>query len=106
MTEVEGIPPEKTRFIPVGIPEPEADEGRRGGPRASWGSSPGSPLVGLVGTLRRQKAYEVMIEAAEILRREFPRVRVLIAGGGGERGRDREAAPRGADRRAATWRTR
>jgi glycosyltransferase involved in cell wall biosynthesis len=79
MTEVEGIPPEKTRFIPVGIPDPKRTKGDEEA-RAELGIEPGQPVVGLVGTLRRQKAYEVMIEASEILRREFPRVRVFIAG--------------------------
>jgi glycosyltransferase involved in cell wall biosynthesis len=80
MTEIEGIPPEKTRFIPIGIPPPR----RSPHPvdlRAELGIRPEQPLVGLVGTLRPQKAYEVMIEAAEILRCEFPGVRVVIVGG-------------------------
>lgn len=81
MTEVEKIPPEKTRFIPIGIPPPRRTPGRGGELRAELGIGPEPPLVGAVGTLRPQKAYEVMIESALALRREFPDVRLVIIGG-------------------------
>jgi glycosyltransferase involved in cell wall biosynthesis len=80
MTEIEGIPAAKTRFIPIGLPEPRRSRSPEE-VRAELGVEPGRPIVGLVGTLRPQKAYEVMLEAAVILRREFPQARILIAGG-------------------------
>jgi glycosyltransferase involved in cell wall biosynthesis len=90
MTEVEGIPPGKTRYIPLGIPLP-----KRSGPgtdiRAELGIGDEQPVVGLVGFLRPQKAYEVMLEAVPALRERFPGLRVLIVGdevgGSGERSR-------------------
>lgn len=79
MTEIEGIPPEKTRFIPVGIPPPRRSE-HPADLRAELGMGPDQPLVGMVGTLRPQKNYELMFRATLILRREFPDIRVAIAG--------------------------
>lgn len=80
MTEVERIPPAKTRFIPNGIPEQERSASGRD-IRAELGIGPDQPLVGAVGTLRPQKAYDVMIRSALVLRREFPDLRLVIVGG-------------------------
>jgi glycosyltransferase involved in cell wall biosynthesis len=41
---------------------------------------PEQPLVGMVGTLRPQKNYELMFRATLALKREFPGLRVAIAG--------------------------
>lgn len=79
MTEIEGIPPEKTRFIPVGIPPPRRSQ-HSADLRAELGMGPDQPLVGMVGTLRPQKNYELMFRATLKLREEFPDVRVAIAG--------------------------
>jgi glycosyltransferase involved in cell wall biosynthesis len=79
MSEIEHIPPEKTRFIPVGIPPPK----RSANPadlRAELGMGPDQPLIGMVGTLRPQKNYELMFRATQALKREFPGLRVAIAG--------------------------
>jgi glycosyltransferase involved in cell wall biosynthesis len=43
------------------------------------------PVIGAVSRLRWEKAYEVLIRAAALLRPQFPRLRVLIAGNGSER---------------------
>jgi glycosyltransferase involved in cell wall biosynthesis len=80
MTEIEGIPAEKTRFIPIGIPPPQASN-PGADIRAELGIGDDQPLVGAVGTLRPQKAYDVLIRAAAPLRAEFPRVRLVIVGG-------------------------
>ncbi len=85
MTEVEGIPPEKTRYIPIGIPLP-GRAGRDTDIRAELEIDSAQPVVGLVGFLRPQKAYEVMLEAIPALRDRFPGLRVLIVGGEGQRG--------------------
>lgn len=80
MIEIERIPPGVVRFIPNGIPDPpppaRADE-----LRAELGIAPERPLVGMVATLRPQKAYDVLIRAAAELRRAIPEVAVLIVGG-------------------------
>ena len=80
MIEIEKISPETVRFIQNGIPDPQparpAEE-----VRAELGFAPDRPLAVAVGTLRPEKAYESVIEAADILRREIPDVGVLIVGG-------------------------
>jgi glycosyltransferase involved in cell wall biosynthesis len=82
MIEVEGIPPAKTRFIPNGIPAPEPPP-PGGGERVrrELGIPPDAPVIGVVATLRRQKALDVLIEATTALRPEFGGLTVLIAGG-------------------------
>jgi glycosyltransferase involved in cell wall biosynthesis len=84
MIEVERVRPEQIRFIPNGIspaaPVPGDDV------RAELGVGAG-PLIGAVGTLRVQKAYEVLIHASVRLRERHPGLRVVIAGGGPERER-------------------
>jgi glycosyltransferase involved in cell wall biosynthesis len=80
MVEIEKIPPEVTRFIPNGIPDPGKVASDRD-VRAELGIDAGRPLIGMVATLRPQKAYDVLIRAAAELRREIPDVAVLIVGG-------------------------
>jgi glycosyltransferase involved in cell wall biosynthesis len=81
MIEVESIAPEKTRFIPNGIDLEPAHQGAGRGIRQEFGVSPEQPLIGTVATLRSQKALDVLIEAATMLRRAFPDLVVLIVGG-------------------------
>ena len=71
MTEIEHIPPEKTRFIPVGIPPPKRSESPAD-LRAELGMGPDQPLVGMVGTLRPQKNYELMFRATLALAARVP----------------------------------
>jgi glycosyltransferase involved in cell wall biosynthesis len=84
MIEIERVPQERVRFIPNGIaplaPSPGHDL------RDELGLGAG-PLIGAVGTLRAQKAYEVLIHAAASIRLARPDVRVVIVGGGPERER-------------------
>lgn len=80
MTSVEGIPPQKTRFIPNGIPQRKLSEAS-GNLRSELGLRPDHPVVGMVATLRREKAYDVLIQAAGLLRDKVRDVRVLIIGG-------------------------
>ena len=54
--------------------------------RAELGLPRTAPVVLSVGVLRPQKALEVLVDAAAVLRDEFPDVRVLIAGAGPEEG--------------------
>jgi glycosyltransferase involved in cell wall biosynthesis len=51
-----------------------------------------APVVVTVCQLRAEKALEVLLDAAAILRHEFPGLRVLIAGDGGEEDRLRAKA--------------
>jgi glycosyltransferase involved in cell wall biosynthesis len=85
MIEVEGISPDDVRFLPIGIPPLPAPSGRD--VRAELGIEPGVPVVGTVCELRPQKALEVLVEAAALLREQTPGLRVLVAGDGPDRER-------------------
>jgi glycosyltransferase involved in cell wall biosynthesis len=84
MIEIERIPAERIRFIPNGIAPTAPAAGRD--VRAELGVGSG-PLIGAIGTLRAQKAYDVLIRAAASLREKHPGLHVVIAGGGPERER-------------------
>lgn len=81
MAEIVGIPPSKLRFIMPGIP-PLAGPTPGRDVRAELGIPSDAPLVGVVATLRNQKALDILIRAAAQLRHEFPALRVIIVGGG------------------------
>lgn len=83
MIEVERIPPEKVVFVPNGVPDTAAVSGRD--LRPELGIGPDDPVIGIACVLRPQKNVSVLLRAAARLRREFPRLRVLIAGEGEER---------------------
>jgi glycosyltransferase involved in cell wall biosynthesis len=83
MIEVERIPAEKIVLIENGIAGFEPGDGAR--VRAELGIPAAAPVVGTVGHLRTEKAFEVLIEATASLRAEFPDLVVLIAGEGPER---------------------
>jgi glycosyltransferase involved in cell wall biosynthesis len=79
--EIEGIPLEKVRVIPNGIPDPgPPGDGTR--LRAELGIAPEQPLIGAVATLRPEKALGVLVRAVVPLARRHPGVRVAIVGGG------------------------
>jgi glycosyltransferase involved in cell wall biosynthesis len=81
MVEIEGIRPEKTRFIPNGVDlEPPPPDARKR-IRRELGLGVDQPVIGTVAILRSQKALDVLIEAARLLREELPDLAVLIAGG-------------------------
>lgn len=88
MIELEGVPPGAIRFIPNGIaplPPPSGHD-----VRAELGIPPDAPVAVCVTLIRPQKALDVLVDAARLLARELPGLRVLIAG----RGRDRERLER------------
>jgi glycosyltransferase involved in cell wall biosynthesis len=64
--------------------------------RRELGVEQDAPLVGMVSALRPEKAHDVAIEAVAALRERFPKLRLLIAGGGGYAAEvERLAAPLG-----------
>jgi glycosyltransferase involved in cell wall biosynthesis len=83
MAEVEHIRPERTLFIPNGIPTPAPASGAD--VRAELGIPADAPVIGTVSVLRPQKALDVLLRATKILRAQFPDLRVLIAGEGDRR---------------------
>ncbi len=83
MIEVERIDPARITLISNGIAGFQPGDGVT--IRRELGLEPGDPVIGSVGHLRREKAYEVLIEAAALLRDEGLSPVVLIAGEGTER---------------------
>ena len=82
MIEIEGIDPARITYIPNAIPT--APPGDRDRIRDELGIEANTPVVGAVGVLRPQKRFDVLIEAAGLLRDRHPDVQVLIAGPGGQ----------------------
>jgi len=82
LVELEGIPADCVVYVPNGIaaPPPPTGEVQRDG----LGLREDDLVVGTVGVLRPQKALDVLVRAAAILRPEFPRLRVLLIGAGPE----------------------
>ena len=82
MIEIERVPPDVIRFLPNGIPRQQ----RRGNNvRAELGVAADALVVGAVGQLRPEKAFDVLVEVAGELVEQTPRLKVLIAGDGQER---------------------
>ena len=80
MSEIEKVPPAKTRLIHNGIvapppPDPAHDV------RAELGLRPDQPLIGVVAKLRRQKALDVLVRAVALIREEVPSIAALLVGG-------------------------
>jgi glycosyltransferase involved in cell wall biosynthesis len=84
MIEIERVPAERIRVLANGIAPRSPTAGRD--LRAELGIGSG-PLLGAVGALRAQKAYDVLIRAAAALRGHHPQLHVLIAGDGPEKSR-------------------
>jgi glycosyltransferase involved in cell wall biosynthesis len=85
MIEIERIDRADTLFIPNGVPPSPPASGRD--VRAELGLEPGVRAIGVVGLLRPQKAHQVLLRAAAVLREDWPQMRVLIVGDGPERER-------------------
>lgn len=83
MIEIEGVAPDRVSVMANGIPAKDPGDGRV--VRAELGVAPGAPVVGAVGLLRPQKAFEVLVEAAALLAPRYEGLRVLIVGEGPER---------------------
>lgn len=83
MIEVERIPADDIVLIPNGVPGLPVGDGAR--VRAEFAIPESARLVGSVGHLRPEKAFEVLIEATSGLADDA--THVLIAGEGPERGR-------------------
>ncbi len=83
MSEIEGIDPSRTLFIPNGVLSSPAPSGRD--VRAELGIGADAPVLGAVGVLRAQKALHVLLRAIPPLRERWPDVRVLVVGDGPER---------------------
>jgi glycosyltransferase involved in cell wall biosynthesis len=85
MIEVERIPPERLVLLPNGVQAMAPGDGRA--LRGDLGIRSGDPVVGTVCIIRSEKALDVLVGAAALLREDFPRLRLLIAGDGPDRAR-------------------
>ena len=75
-----GVPPSKVVVIPgayIARPAPASVD-----VRAELGLAPEAPVVGTIGILRPEKAFDVLIGAFALLLRELPAAHLLIAGDG------------------------
>jgi len=84
MIEIEGVNPAVVRFVPNGIPPLESGASDV---RAELGIDRAAPVIGTVGQLREQKAFDVLIRSAATLLERLPSLKVLIAGHGPEEGK-------------------
>jgi glycosyltransferase involved in cell wall biosynthesis len=82
MISMQGLKPGAVVYIPNGIPPLPPPEGEVR--RTDLDIDEDSLVVGTVGVLREQKALDVLVKAAAMLRGEFPSLRVLIVGTGGQ----------------------
>ncbi len=83
MIEVERIPPERTLFLPNGVPTGAPSSGRD--VRAELGIPHDIPLIGTVGVLRSPKDQHLLIRATALLLERWPRLQTLIVGDGPDR---------------------
>ena len=85
MIEVERIPPDRLVLLPNGVQALPPGDGRA--LRRDLGITRGDPVVGTVCIIRSEKALDVLVGAAALLREDFPRLQLLIAGDGPDRAR-------------------
>jgi glycosyltransferase involved in cell wall biosynthesis len=83
MIDVERIPPEATIFVPNGSPEGKPTS--KVDARSLLKVDPGIPTVGSAGFMHPRKRFDLLVRAADVLRGEFPELRIFIAGDGDER---------------------
>ena len=82
MIDIEGIPPTLVEVLPNGVPRHERGSGAQ--LREDLGIQAGAPIIGGVGFLRRQKRFDVLIDAYRLVVERFPEGRLVIAGDGPE----------------------
>lgn len=78
-----GVPPEKLTVVHEGVEIPQRFRAeQRTAARARWGIAGDSPLLGCVGVLLPDKGQEWLIRSLPQLQKEFPAVKLLLAGDG------------------------
>jgi glycosyltransferase involved in cell wall biosynthesis len=80
MSEIERISPDRTRYMPNGIPPFRAESGHD--VRSELGIPGDAPVIGTVSVVRSEKRLDLLLEAVALLAREFPQLRLLVVGGG------------------------
>ena len=92
MIDLEGVNPAKLEALRNGIPDQPAGDGAK--IRGELGIDGNMPIIGSVGLLREEKAFEVLVEAAKVLAAAGRSFRLVIVGGGPERGKIERAIAR------------
>jgi glycosyltransferase involved in cell wall biosynthesis len=79
MIEIERIPAAKIEVVPngIGAMRPTGHD-----VRAELGIEPGAPLLGSVGVIRPEKAFDVLARAVKLLLPDHPGLKLVIVGGG------------------------
>jgi len=78
-----GAPKDKIRIVHEGAEIPaQLKVTQRAQARKRWGVAEGAPLLGCVGVLLPDKGQEWLIRALAELRKDFPEVRLILAGDG------------------------
>ncbi|HYL84168.1 MAG TPA: glycosyltransferase family 4 protein [Candidatus Angelobacter sp.] len=81
--EASGVAKEKLTVVHEGVKvPPRLDEPKRIAARARWGIDADVPLLGCVGVLLPDKGQEWLIRSLAVLRKEFPKAKLLLAGDG------------------------
>lgn len=81
--EADGVGPDRFAIIPPGI---DIERFKPCGQKFEFGFAQGTPVVGIVGALRREKNHQFFIEMAKSLRTSHPAARFVIVGDGPTRG--------------------
>jgi glycosyltransferase involved in cell wall biosynthesis len=74
------LPPSRTAVIPNGVDTTLFQPGRDRSVRDELGIADDTILVGAIGNVRKPKAYEILLKAAELLTRGTDRYHFVIAG--------------------------
>jgi glycosyltransferase involved in cell wall biosynthesis len=81
-----GVPADKLRVVYEGTMIPERfSSAQRAQARRRWGVPDNAPLLGCVGVLLPDKGQEWLIRAVAELRKDYPELRLLLAGDGPNR---------------------
>ena len=84
-----GCPPERVSVVLNGIDHHAFHRNEANVPaaRERWGVRPGDVVLGAVGRLEPQKRFDLLLETFARLRSRHPRLRLVIAGDGSQRGK-------------------
>jgi glycosyltransferase involved in cell wall biosynthesis len=84
VSTVEGIPASKIQTIHYGLEAPtqEAAEAARRERRESLGYQPEDQVIGFFGRLIEQKGVDVLLNAFGVIRKKYPKAKLLIMGDG------------------------
>ncbi|MGZ4409274.1 MAG: glycosyltransferase family 4 protein, partial [Gaiellaceae bacterium] len=80
MIDVERIPQHKIRVIPNGIPRPRPVD--PGALRKELGVEDGTPIVGMIASLRPEKRVDLLLDAVQVIARSQRACHVAIVGDG------------------------